>query len=351
MPSLAGFPIEMRFFGGAVARAIRVVVCCFTLSCDAPPNFEEEIEIARSRVAGIVQRTATTLVRIQTDRGAVTTTPDHSFAKLGAGWTPAARLSVGDRIVSRSATRGARVLGLEMRPVAPTQVFNLTVANTHSYLVGSEGLLVHNADCDRPDRQGAAPGVPRPPQRTPPQRTFNDTRGNHNCTHCALGGLAGFETLTGFAHAYNLDTDGTLNANRVEELMKRLGLKDDNTPPEATFRPERGLNRWPAAERFMKDSSANTFFVMLYAKRSDGSLDGHALLAVRKEDGSITYIDLQQIPPTVYDRLNLQVGAMIVTPTNVNWRNNPTLSDTVRDTGRTPPQRGWPDSPRIPPAP
>jgi hypothetical protein len=310
-----------------------MVVCCCILACDASPNFESEIEIAHSRVAGLVQRTATTLVRIQTDRGAVTTTPEHPFAKLGAGWTPAARLSVGDRIVSRSARRGARVLGLEMLPVAPTPVFNLTVAKTHSYLVGSEGLLVHNVDCNEPNGR----------------RIFNDTRGNHNCTHCALGGLAGFDTLTEFARASNLDTNGTLTPDRVEELMHRLGLKDANTPPEKTFRPERGLNRWFVAERFMKDSSANTFFVMLFAKRSDGTLDGHALLAVRGQDGAIIYIDLQQVPPTVYDRLNLQVGAMIVSPTNVNWRDNRRLFDTVRDTERTRPQHGWPDSPRIPP--
>ena len=73
-------------------------------------------------------------------------------------------------------------------------------------------------------------------------------------------------------------------------------------------------------------------------------MDGHALLAVRREDGAITYLDLQQIPPAIYDGLNSKVGAVIVNPTNVDWRFNRKLFDAVRNSARVGPERGWPDN-------
>jgi intein/homing endonuclease len=73
------------------------------------------------------------------------TTPEHPFAKVGVGWTRAADLTRGDRVETAGGEH-ATVVGVEIREVQPTPVYNLTVSRTHAYFVGAQALLVHNTD-------------------------------------------------------------------------------------------------------------------------------------------------------------------------------------------------------------
>jgi hypothetical protein len=86
----------------------------------------------------------------------ITTTPGHPFWVEGTGWVHAAELTRGDilRLVEVSALDLGSTLGgaargpgedyYGHRPARGT-VYNLTVADFHTYFVGNGGVLVHNS--------------------------------------------------------------------------------------------------------------------------------------------------------------------------------------------------------------
>lgn len=104
---------------------------------------------SRARVVGTTRRLSSTLLTLHVSSGLLVTTPDHPFAKVGSGWTPAGALAVGDEIETQEGGP-RRISSITTQRVAPTLVYNLTVAGTHAYFVGRESLLVHNVNCLRP---------------------------------------------------------------------------------------------------------------------------------------------------------------------------------------------------------
>lgn len=84
---------------------------------------------------------------LQTEAETLHVTEEHPFWVQGRGWTPVRELRAGDAIASATGD----VLVLQAIPVdSPAEVFNLSVAKTESYFVGTNGLWVHNAKCDIP---------------------------------------------------------------------------------------------------------------------------------------------------------------------------------------------------------
>jgi hypothetical protein len=86
----------------------------------------------------------------------IETTSEHPFYVRGQ-WVPAGALSVGDPIASASGTLGQLVeiqVGTE-----PELMYNLTVAQAHTYYVGNGQWLVHNA-CSRILRRNLEGSVP-----------------------------------------------------------------------------------------------------------------------------------------------------------------------------------------------
>jgi RHS repeat-associated protein len=74
----------------------------------------------------------------------IDTTPDHPFYVEGRGWTPAGELQVGEFLHRADGTSAAvRAVSWDYRP---RTMFNLTVAQAHTYFVGTGHWLVHN-DC------------------------------------------------------------------------------------------------------------------------------------------------------------------------------------------------------------
>jgi hypothetical protein len=80
-------------------------------------------------------------LRITLDGGdEIVVTPIHRFWKAGKGWTMARELKVGDPIRTVDGVRAITRIGKD--GVQP--VFNLLVAQHHSYFVGREAALVHD---------------------------------------------------------------------------------------------------------------------------------------------------------------------------------------------------------------
>ena len=72
----------------------------------------------------------------------IESTPEHPFYIKGKGWNPASSLKVGQALLLRS---GTVVVIQEISTETRFEtVYNLTVANTHNYFVGQDGVLVQN---------------------------------------------------------------------------------------------------------------------------------------------------------------------------------------------------------------
>jgi hypothetical protein len=82
-------------------------------------------------------------VRLTLQGEQITTTPEHPFYVEGYGWIPAGELWVGAEISQVHAGTG-RVTQVSIA-FAPQRMYNLTVAQAHTFFVGSGQWLVHNA--------------------------------------------------------------------------------------------------------------------------------------------------------------------------------------------------------------
>jgi hypothetical protein len=354
--------------GAILVLAFALVSCSDWLGPRASP-----IEATASRVLQTTSRVATRLVTVRTELGTLVTTPDHLFAKVDAGWTPAADLAVGDRVHVRGSAEGTVVLELNVREAPPTLVYNLTVERTHTYFVGSQDLLVHNVNClgwtrRKPGRSGRSPEA----QARKRADLFLDVlpRGPiGTCTACTMAALGDFDTVSHFldAHTDKQDANGRNNVfnslrglfdDELIGMMKVVGLRSDTTPDPATF-PKLGtrLNKesktraerspgarfkyWDDVEKFMQTSEANTFAVTVKYLRKDGH-NAHALVGVRKDDGSLAFLDFSFEPPVLLDIKKMNIWSVTVIPTDVDWHDNRHVTDLFKhNPKRTPPPRHW----------
>ena len=83
------------------------------------------------------------ITRVLVDGETVVTTPDHPFLTVDRGWVNAGDLRSGDRLVSATGRSGA-VFGVITHP-GSADMWDLTVASTHTFAVGAGGWVVHNA--------------------------------------------------------------------------------------------------------------------------------------------------------------------------------------------------------------
>lgn len=256
------------------------------------------------------------------------------------------------------------ILGTEVRDVAPTPVYNLTVASTHAYFVGSPGLLVHNVDCGaRELREKAArlrlraetEAVRKEAAERERKRRLiaNDRPADPNCAYCTLTGLSDKEKVSNFHQSTGMsmwDREGRALApkpHELEKMLKELRMTSSKTPRPKEF-PERKSERKRTKERagtehprptfpyadesikFMQHSNANTFAVSYFFW--DGTRHrAHVLSAVKHADGSIVYLDLQSVPPVTYEHLDPHVYGVRATPTDVDWRFNRLLYGNIKE--------------------
>ena len=80
------------------------------------------------------------------DGEAIATTPGHPFYTVERGWVEAAQLRSGDHVPS--ATSGSGVVASVTWVRGPDSMYDLTVADVHTFFVGDGGWLVHN--CSAP---------------------------------------------------------------------------------------------------------------------------------------------------------------------------------------------------------
>ena len=138
------WPLRLGVFLGVVP----MLGCTATVESKSGRTGEApSLTVVAQRVTATVKREALRLVRLETERGSVLTTPEHPFAMPGSGWNSAGRLVLGDELVSER-FGAVRLSSVRDEVVAqPVPVFNLSVASSHTYFVGTDGVLVHNGKC------------------------------------------------------------------------------------------------------------------------------------------------------------------------------------------------------------
>lgn len=104
---------------------------------------EETGDLALKPVTQTLRREADALVELQIGADTVRATPEHPFWADGA-WKMAGELEVGDEL-RRSDGQTMPVRAVTHHTAEPTSVFNLEVADWHTYLVSWWMFVVHNA--------------------------------------------------------------------------------------------------------------------------------------------------------------------------------------------------------------
>ncbi len=97
-------------------------------------------------VTAVISHTDPLVLDLTLDDETLTTTPEHPFYAMLRGWTHAADLRLGDSVRRLDGTYG-RVNNTAI-VTEPRVMYNLTVATAHTFFVGEEAWLVHNANCN-----------------------------------------------------------------------------------------------------------------------------------------------------------------------------------------------------------
>ncbi len=97
-------------------------------------------------IVGVHHNPPAPTVRVRLTVGSVVSTPVHRFWRPGRGWAMARDLKPGESI--RTVGGRAEIVDVTPEPVQP--VFNLDVAKTHAFFVGSQELLVRDSSVPPP---------------------------------------------------------------------------------------------------------------------------------------------------------------------------------------------------------
>ncbi len=105
-----------------------------------PDTGEKELK----EVVSVFVKETDEILHLETTDGTIDTTTTHPFYVVGEGWKAAGDLKFGDKIYALDGTtviiNGANLEKLDK----PIKVYNLEVADFHTYFVGNTGMLVHN---------------------------------------------------------------------------------------------------------------------------------------------------------------------------------------------------------------
>jgi RHS repeat-associated protein len=164
MEALSGCGGGFNLLPGKLAKLLKKAFGCISFTAETLVHTEEglkpisEIKVG-DKVLSYDERTKTTLyqpvmaviqgeqryqlIKLTLDSGdSIETTAEHPFYIKGKGWNPASSLKVGEALQLHNGT--TVVIKQIETGIRVEKVYNFTVANTHNYFVGEDGVLVHN---------------------------------------------------------------------------------------------------------------------------------------------------------------------------------------------------------------
>jgi len=106
----------------------------------------ETFEVAEKTVLETYVRDTTELLHLAINGEVIKTTFEHPFYVKDVGFVEAGKLQVGDKLLDSK----GNVLVVEDKKLEitdePVKVYNFKVDDFHTYHVGNNGILVHNAN-------------------------------------------------------------------------------------------------------------------------------------------------------------------------------------------------------------
>ena len=111
-------------------------------------------ETAEKRVISTSVNKTDKLVELEIGSDTICCTETHPFQVKDKGWVDAAELAPGDVVYTKDWGTAVvrRVTPIEL--AEPVEVFNFEVEDCHTYFVGDNYVLVHNANCGNAGRSG-----------------------------------------------------------------------------------------------------------------------------------------------------------------------------------------------------
>ncbi len=94
-------------------------------------------------ITAILAHTDPVIEYLTIDGEQIATTPEHPFYAVALGWVPAGELWIGIHVRKADGEYGTVEAIQQVRHLQP--MYNLTVAEAHTFFVGNQRLLVHNA--------------------------------------------------------------------------------------------------------------------------------------------------------------------------------------------------------------
>ncbi|NJO82380.1 MAG: hypothetical protein HC828_05880 [Blastochloris sp.] len=167
------------------------------------------------------------ILHVTLDGEVITTTPEHPFFVLLRGWVPAAELHIGDAVRRADGSYG-RVDAVRVE-VRTQRMYNFTVADAHTYFVGDDAWLVHNA-CWPPDLSGIKDKLEKIAKKFPP------TSGNcHKCADAMADLIRGLGYDVDIAHFVSPSRTGwmgtldnrTIGLNNWHEMVRIKGQGEE----------------------------------------------------------------------------------------------------------------------------
>lgn len=109
------------------------------------PHNPETGETELKEVLNVWIKETDEILHVSTSDGeTIDTTTNHPFYVEEKGWVAAGNLEIGDTLITADGDE-VEVTDLELEKLAePISVYNLEVADFHTYFVGEYGVLVHN---------------------------------------------------------------------------------------------------------------------------------------------------------------------------------------------------------------
>jgi hypothetical protein len=123
-------------------------------------------ETGPHQVTAVMVHTDPVIEHLKLDTGPIETTPNHRFFTADRGWVEAGSLVVGEEVRTDTG-HSASVTGFTL-DATPSSMWDLTVADAHSFFVGPGAVLVHNFACVR--GPNGTTGMERSPGWTPEVR-------------------------------------------------------------------------------------------------------------------------------------------------------------------------------------
>ena len=200
-----------------------------------PDTGEKELK----EVVNVFVKETDEILHLETTDGTIDTTTTHPFYVVGEGWKAAGDLKAGDEIYALDGS-AVTILSTSLEKLdEPIKVYNLEVADFHTYFVGNTGMLVHNRCGGSGSKETGSSGA---------ESSSSGGSGSGNSSSNS-GGVGNPVNSKGNG------STGKITPNNLKEQMAMHQVKSDPLRNARELPFTMNDSRWPGSEGWVKMES------------------------------------------------------------------------------------------------